>query len=196
MRLEELFETLENRVDRECQALHIAAEEEAAAILFDAHEEVERQRIEALATQRAEAETQLRKVQEQAEARRGVDEAAMRHQVADEVLGHVPAHLERMAQSPDFGFVVEALLAEALASLPGATAVGAPVVHVERCRAWLQQHGYAQVTVEADPDLRDGVTAFEPTGRSRVTNTLTSRFERMKEAARKRCLERLYGEEA
>ncbi|HNV21969.1 MAG TPA: cytidine deaminase [Candidatus Hydrogenedentes bacterium] len=63
------------------------------------------------------------------------------------------------------------------------------------CRQWLDAHGKASVPVEPEDRLWDGVAVTDVARSFRLTNTLTSRFEKCRADARKAALQRLFGEQ-
>lgn len=196
MRLEELFDTLTQRIERDCEEIRASAEREAHGILEEAEAQASRTRQERLDERRAEGAARLAAARDRADAESSIDQAAMRHAVANEVLDRVQEELGHTASGPDFGPILEALLAELAAAPPERFVVRAPEAHVERCGTWLEQHGFPQGRVETTPGLNDGVVLSDLAGTFRVTNSLATRFERLRTEARRICLARLYGETA
>lgn len=192
MRPEDLFETMVQRIERECREIRAAAAEQARAIAEEAEQEAQQHREARLAEQHAANQARIEAAHRQGQARLTLDESGIRHQVAEEILEQAAAELQRFARSPEFPPVLEKLLHEALDAVPGAAVVQVPEAHLEQCRTWLEQRGEIPDRIEARPGLIDGVIVSHPAGGLRVTNTLASRFERRKDEARRLCIRLLF----
>jgi len=119
---------------------------------------------------------------------------SMQQAVADEILHSVDAELDRIAAGPEFPAILEALLRELMTVAPERAEVLAPPAHVERSRQWLASHGHAGVPVVPNAALLDGVAIQDAERTFRVTNSLSSRFHKLENEARKICLRLLFGE--
>jgi vacuolar-type H+-ATPase subunit E/Vma4 len=193
---EALFETMARQVAQRCEQIIGAAEEEAKSIVSEAQRTAQRRHDAAVAQVKREVERLAARARELAAVKAEHDALTMQQEVANEVLGQVEGELKGLAQSPRFPEILDALLAEIMANAPKDAVVLAPVAHEQRCREWIRSHGYSDVSVQASPYLVDGVAMQDAQRTYRVTNTLSSRFQKVKNDARKVCMRTLFGAEA
>jgi vacuolar-type H+-ATPase subunit E/Vma4 len=188
-----LFDTMARQVADRCQALLDAARAEAGALLKEAREHADRRRREAVQA----AEREVQRLAERARQLLAVEaeheSLTMEQSIADEILRSVSFELEKAALSPKFPAIFDALLAELMADAPKDALVTVPVSFGERAKAWLQQHGYPDVTVQESPAMRDGCAMQDAAHTYRVTNSLSSRLSKLQNEARKVCLRSLFG---
>jgi len=188
------LDTLEREAERRCEVILAQAREEAARIVAEARQTAEENRQNALKEEQTHARTQLEDARRRAEAQVERAKVSMRERVADRILDTVHEELRRIAQSPEFPEVLQFLLAEIMEEAPDNALVLAPPEHVSSCRQWLDVHGMTHITVEPDERLWDGVAVIDAPRSFRLTNTLTSRFEKSRASARKAALRRLFGD--
>lgn len=189
-----LFETMSRQVAEECDALLARARAEAQDIVDDAGRKAQEQRETALAKTHAEMKRLADRARELAAIRAEQETLTMEQAVADEVLQLVRTELEEMANRPGFEKILDALLAELVRAAPQEGIVLAPQGFGEHCRAWLRQNGHAGLLVEESTSLRDGVAVQDPGRTFRITNTLSSRFNKLENQARKVCIHALFGQ--
>ncbi|MEA3365949.1 MAG: V-type ATP synthase subunit E [Candidatus Hydrogenedentes bacterium] len=188
------FDTLEREAERRCEVIVAKAREEAARIVAEARQTAEENRQIALREEEAHARTELEDARRRAEAEMERANVTMRERVADLILDTVHEELRRIAQGPKFPEVLRLLLAEIMEEAPDDAILLAPPEHVSRCRQWLDVHGMTHIAVEPDKRLWDGVEVIDAARSFRLTNTLTSRFEKSRASARKAALRRLFGD--
>lgn len=169
------------------------AEVEAARIVAQARDEANAARERALRTAEAELTAAAQRGRERAEAEAHMLVLTTKDTVASEILGAVQAELARVAAGPGFGAVLEQLLAEVLDGADNDIVVLAPPAHAAAVRSWLEANGRAALAVEEAPFLKDGVAIRDAARTYRVTNTLTTRFERLESALRRQAIESLFG---
>lgn len=190
-----LFETMTRQVEAEC-AEHLAkARAEADRILSDAHAKSRAAAETALAAAKAERDRLDGLWKQKAEAESVRLELAMKNDAVEAVLAAASAEVRQIASGPDFPRVLESLLAELMAAVAGEKSVQvlAAPNHAEFVKQWLGAHGHGDVTVTASPEFWDGVAVQNPSRTWRVSNTLTGRFGRVDQAVRKHCMTSLFG---
>lgn len=190
---EALFETMARQVAQRCEQIIEAAKAEAKSIVSEAERTAEQRHDAGIAHVKREVDRLAARARELAAVKAEHDTLTMQQEVANEVLGQVEGQLKGLAQSPRFPEILDALLAEVMANAPRDAVVLAPAAHEQRCREWLQRHGFTAVTVQASRFLVDGIAMQDAERTYRVTNTLSSRFQKLKNEARKVCLTTLFG---
>ncbi|MFO7973781.1 MAG: V-type ATP synthase subunit E [Candidatus Hydrogenedentota bacterium] len=180
--------------DKRCQAILDEAREEAARIVAEARQTAEENRGNAVREEQKRAREELEEARQRAQAEAERAKVTMREQVADRVLEKVREELRNVAESPEFPEIVRLLLAEIIEETFENAIVLAPPKHVATCREWLDAQDRAHIAVEPDERLRDGVAVTNAARSFRLTNTLTSRFEKIRASARKTALRRLFGD--
>ncbi len=83
-----------------------------------------------------------------------------------------------------------------MAIAPAGVVAHAPPAHVDSVRDWLANNGHGGVSVEGNSNLWDGVAIQDPERTFRISNTLTGRFARVEQEARKRCMMALFSKKA
>lgn len=191
-----LLELMTQQVARDREEVLARARSRAEAIRAEAEERNAAARTEALAALEQELEAAAQRVRGRAEAAAEMVIKTTKDAVTDDVLTEARTALARMVDDPGFPEVLEALLRELLDEEPlESGTILAPPDHVDRVRGALEAAGRSGLQVEPSRRLRDGV-AFQDPGRTyRVTNTLTSRFDRLEPQARKLALTQLFGGE-
>jgi len=186
------------------------ARAEAARVLEAARDQAARQRDETVRSAQAELAELAQRARERAEAEAEMLVLTTKDRITAEILGRVSEELARIAQTPDFGVVLESLLDELLRDTVdkdgGRTPVEkdgernpvevvlAPRAHVDRCRRWLAAHGYGHIETRGSDTLYDGVAVQDARRSFRVSNTFTARLANQEGALRKWCLARLLGD--
>ena len=191
-----IFDTMKREAEARCEMILEKGREEAARIVAEARSAAEEARNQALDEERERAEAQREDTRQRARSEAERANMTMRERVVDRVLDAVHEELRRVAQGPDFPDILCRLLADTMDEAPENAVVLAPPAHVDACRNWLQANGYAGVPVESSERLWDGIAVTNKQRTFRLTNTLTSRFEKSHDAARKAALRRLFGEKA
>jgi len=193
-----LLSSMEQHIGAQCSRVLAEAREQAKAILAGADREANQNRAKALEDLAAEEAALAAENRHRAEAQIRLERLATRQHIADDVLTTARAKLGSLVETPDFEPVLDALLAEAVEALAAEEAAANPILvrvpkaHSERCRRWLETHGASRMTVEPAPALEDGVELVCPGAGFRIANTLGLRFERMRGALRKACVENLF----
>ena len=189
-----LIATLEAKTSAECEAKAAEAERHANAIVAAAEAQAEERRKAAVAREADSLAFQERRAKLVAESVADREGLAMQQAVVDEALQRARAEFERIAASAEFGPMIESLLESAMEAAPEESLVIVPEAQLERCQAWLKDHGYARATVQGSTTLKDGVSVQDRDKTYRVIHTLSSRYEKLEREARKRSLRILFPE--
>lgn len=168
-----------------------AAKREAEAIEANAQKTGEARYGSAIALVDAELRAMADRTRGRAEAEAHMVHLTTKDTISDELLAAVEKELAVVASGAGFSGILESLLAELMKEGPADGVVLAPAAFVDHSRQWLSKHGYKH-RVEAAAFLKDGVAVQDSTGAYRITNTLSSRFEKTKNDLRKYCIERLF----
>ncbi|MBX7256278.1 MAG: hypothetical protein K1Y02_07935 [Candidatus Hydrogenedentes bacterium] len=189
-----LMDTMARLTAQQCEDKLAEARQKADAIIADAKAKAESRRTKALEQAHAEAERLAKRALELAMRAAENETMTMEHAVADEVLVSAGVELERLAKSERFPGILEGMLAELVAYAPKTGIILAPSAHVEVCQAWIQKQGLSGLSVQPDPYLADGVAYQDAEHTYRITNSLSARFAKVQNEARRICLETLFGE--
>ena len=120
----------------------------------------------------------------------------MKNEAVEAVLADVSRQVREIASGPAFGPILDSLLAE----LMGAAGSGddmevlAPEAHADHVRGWLERNGRGGLKVVGSREFWDGVAVQDAKRTYRISNTLTGRFGRVEQVARKHCMTALFGQ--
>ncbi len=190
-----LFQTMTRQVEAEC-ADHLGkARAEAERILADARTKAAASRQAVLAAAEAEKARLDSLWKQKAESESVRLELAMKNDAVEAVLAEVHRELRNATSGPGFGGIVDSLLGELMAAVGPSNDVRllAPTSQSDRVRGWLERNGRGGVPVEDSPEFWDGVAIQDPQRSYRISNTLTGRFARVEQSARKHCMTALFG---
>jgi len=191
-----LLDMMSEQAARQRADLLAQAQDEAKAIRERAHAEAAARREEALRLAEEEFRAEAQRAQERADAEAHLVVLTTKDKITDEIMAEVLAELRKETAGPNFPRILEALLEELLRDAPAEVVVLTPPAHLEHCREWMEKHGHGSRPIEPLARLRDGVAIQDPERSYRITNTLTTRFQRNEGALRKLCQRRLFGKEA
>lgn len=188
-----LLETMTAEVTEECEANIAAAQDEAATIKSEAETRAASQRE----TVEAVTETEMTRLDEryrqmaQAEASRA--DLVVKNDTVRAVMDKVHAEIRSIVSGDRFPAVLEALLGSLKDEIRSGLVVLGPEAHLEHIRGWLSKNGLEGVSVEASAELWDGVAVQDAERTYRISNTLTGRFGRVEQEARRVCMQTLFG---
>lgn len=189
-----LLDTMAREVDAECERTLAAARAEADAIVAAAREKSAAQRDASLKATEAEMVMLDERWRLKAEAEALTAGLSVRNDAVNEVLDQARGEIRSLVDGPDFPGVLDMLLSEVMAVAPAGTTVLAPEKHLDHVRGWLTKNGSSDVPVEASASMWDGV-AVQDSGRTfRISNTLSGRFSRVVDNARRLCMTSLFSE--
>lgn len=181
------------QIEDRCQRTLAASRQTADGIVSEAREKTAKRHADAVERTQRELAQLAQRTRQLAEMQAEQDALSMRQRVSDEVLHSVEGELERIAASQEFPAILEALLAEIMTVAPEKAEVIAPAAHAQACRQWLAAHGFGHIPVLESVSLTDGVSVQDAQRSSRITNSLSSRFHKLEDRARKVCLQTLFG---
>jgi vacuolar-type H+-ATPase subunit E/Vma4 len=193
-----LFETMTRQVEAECADHLSKARAEAERILADARAKAAASREAVLKSARAEVDRLDTLWRQKAEGEAVRLDLAMKNDTVEAVLAEVQKKLRQTVEGANFGGILDSLLSELMAAAGTSKDIHvlAPMAQVDRVRSWLEKHGHAGVRVEGSAEFWDGVAVQDPKRSYRISNTLTGRFARVEQAARKHCMTSLFGGKA
>jgi vacuolar-type H+-ATPase subunit E/Vma4 len=183
------------QVEAECASHLDKARAEAEQILADARSKAAAARDGVLASARAEVDRLDALWKQKAEGEGIRLDLAMKNDAVEAVLAEVERQVRATTEGPEFGTILERLLRELMSASESSSDVQvlAPPAHVDRVRSWLEQNGHGGVSVEGSAEFWDGVALQNPQRTFRISNTLSGRFARVEQAARKHCMTTLFG---
>lgn len=187
-----LFDTMAQQVAAQCDETRSAAQEQADALLSDARERATSTRTSTLKTLEAEMEAMDARWRQKAHTEAARAALAVQGEIVDAVLAKVEEEIRSIVGSKDFPKILDALLDELMRVASDDVVVLAPEAHLDHVREWLGKHDRIDTRVEASPDTWDGVAIQDARRTYRISNTLTRRYERVKEDARKVCMTTLF----
>lgn len=189
-----LFETMTSQVEAEREAHLAEARERASQIRADAEQEAQASREAALKAAAQEKELLDLRLRQKAQAEASKAELAMRNETVEAVMRRVEAEIKSIVEGPNFPKILDALLTSLMdAAGDGEYVVLAPEKHVDHVRQWLESHGHSGVPVEGSPSAWDGVALQDHAKTYRISNTLTGRYRRVGQEARRHCMVSLFG---
>lgn len=189
-----LIATLEAKTSTECEAKAAEAERQANAIVAAAQAKADELRKETVALEADSLSFQEQRAKLVAESEAVREGLVMQQAVVDEALQRARTEFDRLVSSPEFGPMIESLLASAMEAAPEEALVIVPAAQLERCQSWLKGNGHAGAAVEASSTVSDGVSVQDRDRTYRVIHTLSSRYEKLESEARKRSLRLLFPE--
>lgn len=187
-----LLETMARQVAAECERFRSEARSEAEAIVAEARAQAADLRAKTLDATAAEMRRLDERWRQKADAEAAKAALMMKNQAVHEVLGHVRERIRAIAEGPRFRDVLDALLAEVMDVAEDDIVVLAPQQYADHVRDWLAANGRGGVPVEGSASLWDGVAVQDPARTYRISNTLSGRFARVEEEARKLCMTQLF----
>jgi vacuolar-type H+-ATPase subunit E/Vma4 len=188
-----LADTMAKQVMAECESNLNQAQSQANEILEEAKSQAIAHR-DAVMTETDKVIRQLDQRWEQmahAEASRA--ELSIKKDAVEAVMDTVHAEIKRLVGSPEFSGILEALLSTLMTAADGEAVVLGPESHVSHIQSWLSGNGHGSLEVKASAELWDGVALEDPKHTYRISNTLTGRYARLDQQARKICMQNLFG---
>lgn len=190
-----LLDTMARQVDEVYNGNLSAASESAEGILEETRQECAALEEESLAATAAEMETLAERWRRKADAEAAKAALVVQHDALHAVLEKVSEEIREIVSSDEFGPILDALLAELMADAPPDVIALAPPDHLDRVKKWLASNGHDKVPVEGAPNRQDGVAIQDRDRTFRISNTLSGRFSRVEQEARKLCMMSLFGEQ-
>ena len=190
-----LLDTMARQVDEVYDGNLSAASESAEAILEEARQDCAALEEKTLASTAAEMDVLAERWRQKAEAEAAKAALVVQHDALHAVLEKVSEEIREIVSSDEFGPILDALLAELMADAPPDVIALAPPDHLDRVKKWLASNGNDKVPVEGAPNRQDGVAIQDRDRTFRISNTLSGRFSRVEQEARKHCMMSLFGKQ-
>ncbi len=190
-----ILDTMARQVDEVYADNVRAARESSEGILDETRQERAALEKETLAATAAEMEALAERWRKKADAEAAKAALVVQSDSVCAVLAKIGEEIRTIVDSDDFPEILEALLLELMAAAPAGVVAHAPPAYVDRVRDWLANNGHRDVSVEGASNMWDGVAIQDPERTFRISNTLTGRFARVEQEARKRCMMSLFGKQ-
>jgi vacuolar-type H+-ATPase subunit E/Vma4 len=198
-----LLERMTEQVSKQCEDIRTATKAEVDRIANDAKNQGDAMRDQSMSSLESELNAAATRMRERAESEAHMLTLTAKDTIADELLISVRSALREAARSDAFPEYLKALLQELFEETKtrlreeGAEedltrlTVLSPPGQEERCKEWLKEHGYGNLTVEVATDLEDGVAVQDAQPTFRITNTLSARLTKREDDMRRLCLDNL-----
>ena len=118
---------------------------------------------------------------------------SMKNEAVKAVMANVEAEVRAIVEGGGFPGILDSLLAEVMAVAEDEVVLLAPERHADHVSAWLGGNGHGGISVEGSATVWDGVAIQDPKRSYRISNTLTGRYRRVGQEARKRCMKSMFG---
>lgn len=191
-----LLETMTAKVTEECEANIAAAKAEAQSILADAEQKSAAQREAVQAATDAEMVRLDERWRQMAHAEASRADLVVKNDAVKAVMEKVQAEVQAIVNGSSFPGVLDALLASLKSEIKDNVVVVGPEKHVDHVKNWLANNGHSNVSVEGSAEMWDGVAVQDPGRTYRISNTLTGRYGRIEQEARRLCMVKIFGESA
>ena len=192
-----LLETMTAQVTGQCDANRAAAQQEAEAIKAEAATQAQAKRDSVLAANGTEMDRLDERWRLMAHAEASRADLVVKNDAVQAIMQKVESEIRAIVNGSGFGSVLDALLASLLNEFKGndnEAILIAPEAHVAHVQQWLSSNGHTGMTVEASKEIWDGVALQDPARTYRISNTLTGRYGRIGQEARRLCMVKLFGE--
>ena len=194
-----LLETMTAQVAEQCEANHVVAQQEAKAIQAEAICQAQAKRDALTAANEAEMARLDERWRLMAHAEASRADLVVKNDAVQAVLSKVESEIRAMVNSKAFSGVLDALLTSLLNEFKGDDSEAiliAPEAYVAHVHSWLSSNGHAGMAVEASTEVWDGVALQDPARTYRISNTLTGRYGRIGQDARRLCMVNLFSDTA
>lgn len=192
-----LLETMTAQVAEQCEANRAVAKQEAEAIQAEATGQAQAKRDALIAANDADMARLDERWRLMAHAEASRADLIVKNDAVLAILRKVESEIRAMVTSDKFPGVLEALLTSLLNEFDGSddeAILIAPEAHVAHVESWLSSNGHKKMKVEASAEVWDGVALQDPARTYRISNTLTGRYGRIGQDARRLCMVKLFGE--
>lgn len=188
-----LFDTMTRQVADQCESTLIEARREADAILEEARTKSNDSWQDAMKATETEIKLLEERWVQKAQAEAAKAELAVQNEAVEAVLAALRVKIRGAVEGSDFPNIIEALLSELMAVAPDNVVVLAPEQQVGHVTKLLAKTGHTGVPVEGSAIVWDGVAVQDKQRTFRISNTLTGRYSRVEDGARKLCMVTLFG---
>lgn len=188
-----LLDTMSKQVAEQCGQRKDSATTDAEEILAEARAKSVAKRESLLASTDSEMELLDLRWRQKARAEAAKADLSMKNDAVKAVMANVEAEARTIAEGGGFAGILDSLLAEVMAVAEGDIVVLAPENHVDHVSAWLGGNGHDGIAVEGSAAMWDGVAIQNPERSYRISNTLSGRYRRVGQEARKLCMRSMFG---
>ncbi|MFP6582600.1 MAG: V-type ATP synthase subunit E family protein [Candidatus Hydrogenedentota bacterium] len=188
-----LLETMTAQVTEECEGNRAAAQQEANAIKADAESESAAQRDTVQAGTDAEMERLDERWRQMAHAEASRADLMVKNDAVKAIMEKVQAEVRAIVAGGEFPGLLDALLTSLQSEINESVVVVGPESHVDHIKGWLASNGHAGVTVQGSAEMWDGVAVQDAERTYRISNTLSGRYGRVEQDARRLCMVKLFG---
>ncbi len=188
-----VIESMSLQAAEQCESTRSEANREAEGIADKARAQSDALRDEALIATRHEMDALDELWRQKAEAEAAKAGLVMQNDAVRVVLDNVSEENHRIVASDEFPATLDVLLSELMAAAPADVVALAPPDHCGHVREWLANNRYEGVPVEGASSMWDGVAVQDRARTFRISNTLTGRFSRVEQQARRICMMALFG---
>ena len=188
-----LFDTMARQVSDRCESTLVEARREADAILEAARAKSKESRQDVMQATETEIKLLEERWIQKAQAEAAKAELSVQNEAVEAVLEALRAKIRAAVDGADFPSIIEALLTELMAEAPADVVVLAPESQVGHVEQLLAKNGHQGLPVEGSAVVWDGVAVQDKQRTFRISNTLSGRYARVEDGARKLCMVTLFG---
>jgi vacuolar-type H+-ATPase subunit E/Vma4 len=188
-----LLETMTAQVVEECDGNSSAAQQEADAIQAEAEGKSAAQRESTQAATDSEMVRLDERWRQMAHAEASRADLVVKNEAAKAVMHKVAQEIRSIVDNKEFPSVLDSLMETLVREIKGEVMVLGPEGHIDHIKTWLSNNGHDGISVEASSELWDGVALQDPARTYRISNTLTGRYSRVEQEARRVCMVNLFG---
>jgi len=190
-----LFDTMARQVSDRCESTLVEARREAEAILEAARTRSNESWQDAMKATETEIKLLEERWDQKAQAEAAKAELSVQNEAVEAVLEALRAKIRAAVDGAEFPGIIEALLAELMAVAPDDVVVLAPESQVGHVEQLLAKSGHKGLAVEGSAVVWDGVAVQDKQKTFRISNTLSGRYARVEDGARKLCMVTLFGKD-
>lgn len=190
-----VIESMSLQVAEQCESTLSEANREAEGIVDKARAQSAALREEALVAARHEMDALDELWRQKAEVEAAKAGLVVQNEAVGAVLDKVSEENRRIVASDEFPAALDVLLSELMAVAPADVVALAPPDHCGHVREWLANNGHESVSVKGASSMWDGVAVQDRDRTFRISNTLSGRFSRVEQQARRICMMSLFGPE-
>jgi vacuolar-type H+-ATPase subunit E/Vma4 len=189
-----LLETMTAQVTEECEGMRAAAQQEADAIRAEAESKSAAHREAVQVATDAEMERLDERWRQMAHAEASRADLIVKNDAVKAIMEKVQAEIRSIVSGGSFPGVLDALLSSLKSEINESVVVVGPESHINHIKGWLSSNGHAGVTVQGSAEMWDGVAVQDAERTYRISNTLTGRYGRVEQEARRLCMAKLFGD--
>ena len=194
MAVEDILLALDEQCREECQAINIAAKEQAEQILEKARQEADEIREVRLQRARSEAESVTISVLYSARLRARNAVIQAEEEMVEETLRESEKRLQELRSHEDYASVMEGWIKEGLSRLSGKVVVHSDPLDSELASSLLDRLG-VEYEIVPDMNIPGGLVLSDAEGKVKIINMVEERLNRAREKLRKQVSDILFEEE-